>query len=274
MRLAVLSDIHGNLAALEAVLGHAERLGVDRYVVIGDVVIGAPDSALCWERVMGLGCPVVRGNHEGYLAAFGTEAAPTALSTPQFAPVAWAAQRFDGETRRTLGALPLSVTVPEAAGVRFVHASLRSDRDNMDAITPESELTAMFPGLAERCVVRGHDHIAATRLWGERVLYTAGSVGLPLNGKTEAQYAVLEPRAGVWHPTFYAVPYDVEATLNRFHETGYLEEAGPIAHLFYREIATAAHQLIPFLKGYARYSDGGTLGLEAAVRNFCRFGSP
>ena len=274
MRLAVLSDIHGNLAALEAVLGHAEQEQVDGYVIIGDVVIGAPDSVLCWERVVELKCPVVRGNHEGHLAAFGTEAAPTAFLTLQFAPVAWAARKFDNETRQMLGALPLSVTLPEVPGVRFVHASLRSDRDNLDALTFESELAVMFPNLTERYVFRGHDHIAATRLWGAHVLHTVGSVGIPLNGVTKAQYAVLESRAGDWYPTFHALPYDVEATLKRFHDTGYLEEAGPMAHLFYREVATATHQFFPFLLAYERYSEGGRLGLEAAVQNFCRFGSP
>lgn len=267
MRLAVLGDIHGNLAALEAVLAHAEGR-VDGYVVIGDVVIGAPDSAACWERVAALECPVVRGNHEGYLAAFGTEGAPAALSSPQFAPVAWAVRRFDDETRRSLGALPLSLTLPEAPGVRFVHASLRSDRDSVDAYTTEAELAVMFPDLTERYVFRGHNHVAATRLWQERSLYTVGSVGIPLGGQTEAQYAVLEPRAGGWHPTFYNVPYDVEATLKRFHDTGYIEEAGPMASLFYREVATAAHHFFPFLLGYERYSEGGKLGLEAAVSKF------
>ena len=274
MRLAVLSDIHGNLAALEAVLEHAEREQVDGYVVIGDVVIGAPDSVLCWERVAELKCPVVRGNHEGYLAVFGTGAAPAAFSTPQFAPVAWAAQRFGNETREMLGALPLSVTLPEVPDVRFVHASLCNDRDNVDAYTPEPELAAMFSNLTERCVFRGHNHIAATRLWHKHTLYTVGSVGIPLGGVTKAQYAVLERHAGTWHPTFYAVPYDVEATLKRFHDTGYLDEAGPMAHLFYREVATATHQFNPFWRGYERCSEGGRLGLEAAVRNFIRFGSP
>ena len=274
MRLAVLSDIHGNLAALEAVLGHAEQERVDGYVVIGDVVIGAPDSVLCWERVTELQCPVARGNHEGYLAEFGTEEAPAAFLTPQFAPVAWTARRFDDETRRLLGDLPVSVKLPEIPDVRFVHASLRNDRDSVDAYTPETELAAMFSNLTERYVFRGHNHLAATRLWQQHIIHTVASVGVPLNSETKAQYALLEPRAGNWHPTFHAVPYDVEATLKRFHDTGYLEEAGPMAHLFYREVATATHQFNPFWRRYERYSESGRLGLEAAVRNFCSFGSP
>lgn len=274
MRFAVLGDVHGNIEALEAVLTHAERLQVDSFVVVGDIVVGAPDSLACWERIGALGCPVLRGNHETYVAAFGTAAAPPAWATPQFAPVAWAVEQLGDAVRQTLGALPFSLTLPHAPDLLFLHASLRSDRDNLDAYTPDEGLEAMFPGLTARYVVRGHDHVAATRMWKTHQLITGGSVGIPLSGVAEAQYGVIESRSSGWYPTFYSVPYDVDATLNRFQETGYLEEAGPIAHLFYREIATATPQLIPFLHSYQRWSEDETLSLKDAVRAFLHFGSP
>ena len=273
-RLAVLGDIHGNLAALEAVLEHAERLHVDGFLVVGDIVVGAPDSLVCWERVQELKCPVLRGNHEAYVSAFGTSAADPAWSTSQFAPVAWGAAQLGDAARKSLGALPFSLTLPGVPDVLFVHASLRSDRDNLNAYTPNDVLETMFPGLSARYVVRGHDHVAATRSWGRRQLVTNGSVGIPLSGVPEAQYLVLEVGAGRPRFTFYSVPYDIKATLRRFCETGYLAEAGPVAHLFYREVALATPQLIPFLRGYKRWSAGETLRLEDAVRAFIRFGSP
>ena len=274
MKLAVLGDIHGNLAALEAVLAHAERLYVDGFVVVGDIVVGAPDSLACWERVAELSCPVLRGNHETYVSAFGTSAADPAWSTLRFAPVAWGAAQLGDAARRSIGALPCSLALPDLPDVLFVHASLRSDRDNFDAYTPDDILATMFPGLSARYVVRGHDHVAATRSWGAHQLVTNGSVGIPLSGVPEAQYLILE--VGTERPrfTFYSVPYDVKATLRRFHETGYLERVGPVANLFYREVALATPQLIPFLRGYKRWSAGETLSLEDAARAFIRFGSP
>lgn len=274
MRLAILGDIHGNLEALAAVLEHAERLQVDGYVVVGDIVVGAADSLGCWERIEALKCPVLRGNHETYVSAYGTAAAAPAWVTPQFAPVAWAVGQLGDAVRWTLGTLPFSLRLPHAPDLLFVHASLRSDRDNLGAYTPDDTLEAMFPRLRARYVVRGHDHVAATRRWRAHQLITGGSVGIPLSGVTEAQYGVIEKRPEGWLPTFYSVPYDVEATLKRFQTTGYLEEAGPVAHLFYREIATATPQLIPFLRGYPRWSEGETLSLRDAVRAFLRFGSP
>lgn len=208
------------------------------------------------------------------MAALGTAAAAPQWSTLQFAPVAWSAAQLGDEVRRTLGELPFSLSLPYAPEILFVHASLRSDRDNLDAYTSEGVLSEMFPGLEAAYVVRGHDHHTAVRAWGGRWLITNGSVGIPLGGVSEAQYLVLTIGAEGVLPTFYTVPYDVEGALERFHETGYLTEAGPMAHLFYREIATASPQLIPFLRGYTRYSQGGKLELRDAVRAFLRFGSP
>ena len=89
MQIALLADIHGNLAALEAVLAELDRLRPDRIAVLGDIVDGAPDSLACWERVRGLGAVVLRGNHERYVVDYGTERAAPEWSTPQFAPVRW-----------------------------------------------------------------------------------------------------------------------------------------------------------------------------------------
>ena len=271
MRLAVLSDIHGNLAALEAVIGHAARSHLDGFVVVGDIVVGAPDSLACWERVKALGCPILRGNHESYIASFYDN---PVWQTQQFRPVAWAVARLDKDVRQALGALPFSLNLPDAPELLFVHASLRSDRDNLGAYTAEAVLDEMFPELSAPFVVRGHDHVAGTRMWKTHQLITNGAVGIPLNGVPEAQYLTLEKCQAGWKPTFHSVPYDVDETLERFHDTGYLEDAGPMAHLFYREIATATTQFIPFWRNYQRYSQAGTLSLEEAVRAFLRFGSP
>src|SRR5882757_2419440 len=97
MRIAVLSDIHGNLPAFEAVLGDVARQGVDRIVIVGDIVIGAPDSSECWRLARSLGCSIVRGNNERYIAYFGTELGSPAWNTPQYAPLHYAWEQFTAD---------------------------------------------------------------------------------------------------------------------------------------------------------------------------------
>lgn len=268
MRIAVLSDIHGNLPAFEAALAHARRRGFDQLVIAGDIVVGAPDTAACWQLAQSLGCPIVRGNHERYVADLGTERAPPLWETPQFTPVQWAAGQLTDAERAALGALPLALRLPEAPDLLIVHASLRSDGDSIRAHTPDSALPELFPGEVEPLIVRGHNHIAATRPWGERTIVTAGSVGMPLDGSTTAQYLLLERRPAGWRIEHQSVPYDHDAAIGRFYSSGYLEATGPIGRLVLRELLTASFQLVPFLRYYQRLKAAEPIGLDAALERF------
>ena len=272
MRIAIIADIHGNLTALEAVLARVAELNVDQLLVAGDIVVGSPDSRACWEKVKSLGCAVLRGNHERYVFDLGTERARPEWSTPQFGPVQYAAAQLGAANLRELAALPTTQRLPGAEDLLFVHGSARSDNDVIFPYTTDDELAPMFAGTVERWIVRGHNHYAGVRLWGDRRIVTAGAVGLPLDGTPRAQFLVMERCAGGdWRPQHHVVSYDVEKTVRRFHETGYLEAGGPMARLFMREVETASFHLLPFQKFNADLVKRGvTLPLAEAVEAFFR----
>lgn len=273
MRLAILADIHGNLPALEAALADIETLRPDVTVVAGDVVDGGPDSAGCWRRVRGLGCPVIRGNHERYVFDYDTPRADPAWSSPQFAPLRFARAELGAAMIAELAALPTSWSHPSAPGLLVVHASLRGDNDSIFPYTPDAVIDPMFAGLSAEVelVVRGHNHVCSTREWGDRRIVTTGSAGLPQDGHPAAQYLVLERRVdGRWRARHRAVRYDVGETLRRFRDSGYLDQAGALGRLFYREMETATHQVVPFLRFYGSARARGFAGNldEALVRFF------
>ena len=87
MKIAILSDIHGNLPAFQAAVDHVGRQQVDQIIIAGDIVIGAPDTFACWQLANDLKCPILRGNHERYLFDYGTPGAPPVWETEQFFPV-------------------------------------------------------------------------------------------------------------------------------------------------------------------------------------------
>lgn len=267
MRIAIIADIHGNLLALKAVLAHIETLHVDRILVAGDVVVGSPDSLACWELVKSLGCPMLRGNHERYVFDFGTERAKPEWSLPQFGPVQFTVAQLGDTARRELAALPAIIRLPEAPDVLFVHGSSRNDTDLVFPYTSDAELEPMFAGAGERWILRGHNHYPGVRLWGERRIVTVGSVGLPLDGTPSAQYSVLERKAGDWALQMYSISYDVDAAVRRFKDSGYLEEAGPMARLFMREVETASSHIVPFLQWWKTHA---TLPFADAVEQFFR----
>jgi predicted phosphodiesterase len=268
MRIAIVSDIHGNLPAFEAALEHVAQQHVDRLIIAGDIVIGSPDSAACWRLAHSLGCPIVRGNHERYAAHFGRPDAPPEWRTERFGPVRWAVQQLGEAEIAALDALPPYVRLPELPDLLVVHASLRADSDIIMPYTSDQQLAEMFPGLRERWVVRAHNHAGQVRLWEDRTIITAGAIGLPLDGNPTAQYLLLEQRASGWRIMHQSVPYDLDAALRRFRETGYLEAAGPMARLFMREVALASHHMVPFLHAYARWSTQEPVPLGMAVERF------
>ncbi len=268
MRIAVFGDVHGNLAALEAVLAEIERLKPDRVFGLGDFIDGAPDSIACWRRVCGLGIPLLRGNHERYVFDFGTERASPEWSAPHFAPVRWAVKQCPAPVCADMAALPISLRSPELPGLFLAHASARSDHDSIFFHTPEAVFAPMFEGVEEAVIVRAHNHLAGNLDWGHRKIVNVGSVGIPLDGHTLAQFALLESNVDGWIARHLSVPYDVQATVRRFHDSGYLEEAGPMARLFLREIATATHHFVPFLRHYGHAVREGKIDLAQAIDRF------
>lgn len=271
MRIAIFADIHGNLVAFEAALEHARRQGAERLIIAGDLVIGSPDAAACWRLASALGAPMLRGNHERYIFDYGTPRAAPAWSTRQFGPMHWAHGQLRPDERAAMAALPMSLRPPELPGLLVVHGSLRSDADQVRPATPEEALAEMFPDVQEALIVRAHDHIQDIRPWGRRTIVTAGSIGVPLDGDTTAQYLILDQAREGWAIRHQAVPYDLDAALARFADSGYLAAAGPIARLCRRELATATLQVVPFLRAYQRWREEAEIALEEGVERFLAY---
>lgn len=268
MRIAILADIHGNLPAFEAALKHVSQQKVDQIIIAGDIVVGSPDSDACWTLALSLGCPILRGNHERYVGHFGTTQASPLWSLEQFAPLQWTVDQFSEQDRQRMEQLPLNLRLPEAPNLFVVHASERDDHDTIESHTPEQVLHDMFPSAQARYIIRAHNHFGQVRVWEKGFIITCSSVGLPLDSNPTAQYLLLEQVKNEWKIQHQSVPYPLEATLSRFHDTNYLTSVGPMGHLFYREVVTASHQIVPFLRLFAQWSKQEDISLSRAVDRF------
>lgn len=270
VRIAVLSDVHGNLPAFEAALARVRELAPDVIVFGGDIVVGSPDSRACWDLAMSYHAPFVRGNHERYVTQRDLPNPPAELDLERFGPVRWAANQFTRAERDQMAALPLTYRHPDLPDILFCHGSPRSDNDIMVAHTPESNLATMLEGIEETIIIRGHTHVAQTRVWQGKMIVTSGSVGLPLDHFRTAQFLLLERRKGVWETLHEGVPYDVDQAVKRFYDSGYLDIAGPAARLFLREVVTASYHWVPFMKAYSKWSPDGAMPMNVAIERFLR----
>lgn len=265
MRVAVVSDIHGNYLALQAVLEHLKTQKVDELVIAGDTVNALPDSKACWDRVLSLGCVVLRGNHERYLYDYGTPQADPSWATERFRGLLWTLKQFGQADLDKMRSLPMTYPLP---GLLICHASPHNDQENVSAQTPRASLERMLRGTDEPLLVRGHNHVWLEHRFSGRVLLSIGSAGLPLNGNRAAQYLILDQAVNGWRWEKQFVPYDTAAALARFKHTGYSEKGGALVPLFYQELATAELHLLPFLKRYLAAVERGDISLTVAVQRF------
>jgi predicted phosphodiesterase len=227
MRLAVLSDIHANLAALDAV---CDELGmVDEVWVLGDIVGYGPQPNEVIRRLQELGVRAVTGNHDG--AAIGMVDASWFNPDAQ-AAIQWTATVLDENARAYLAALP---EVRRDGELTAVHGSPREPI--WEYITDATIAAANMTAFETRHCLYGHTHqpviyrsdgihmtvVPATTaspiaLDARRALINPGSVGQPRDGNRDASYLILDTEAG--EAEFHRVRYDVGLTQRLMREAG------------------------------------------------------
>lgn len=256
-RIAVLSDVHGNLVALEAVLDEVSRLDVDEIVVAGDLSGFGADPDGVTDRLRDLGAMMIRGNHEkDYVAVYDSPAIPDEwLTSERLGALRWNMERLGPERRAFLGSLPDRLLVDDLTLV--VHGSPRHVRDSVMDHTPVEELAAWYEGESCRTAFCGHTHRPVVRdLPDGRRLVNAGSVGLPLGGDTRATFAIADMAdgPGCWHVDLRRVAYDVEAAIAA-HRDG-LETLWPeFVEVYARTLRTGRDHLGPLLKATRDVAD-------------------
>jgi putative phosphoesterase len=203
-RVAVLSDIHGNLPALEAVLAELDREHVDEIVSGGDVLWG-PYQSECLALLRDRGAKFLTGNAD-------REVLTCADDHDE-----WSASRITDADREFVGAWPAAIEldVDGLGRVLFCHGSPRSDTELLTILTPEPAAAEALAGAEASIVVIGHTHQQFDRMVGGTRLVNAGSVGLPYEGRPGAFWLALGPDV-----EFRRTDYDVEAAAKRLRASG------------------------------------------------------
>jgi putative phosphoesterase len=222
MRLAVVSDIQGNLTALEAVVADIEHRGLDQVVHGGDVALIGARPAEVIDRLAELGWPGILGNTDELL--WRPEQFEVRLrAAPKLEPLLrMLFENYASATLERIGEVRLELVreLPESrsvANVGLVHASpgdlWRAPMPNAS----EEALEATYGRVGSAVVVYGHIHRPFVRQIGELTVANAGSVGLPLDGDPRASYLLIEDR----RVELIRVEYAVETEVAALRASGY-----------------------------------------------------
>jgi putative phosphoesterase len=209
MRILVISDLHANWPALEAVVS-AEAF--DRLFVIGDLVSYGPHPREVMDFVRRRATLIVRGNHDNALAR-GVDCRCAPASKP-LAEATRAVHRtlLSGPDLQWLGALPLTASHREDG--RTFYAVHASPRDHLFRYTivpgaPDAHVQRQVSGVKADYVLLGHTHLPMVRRAGSRLVVNPGSVGQPRDGDSRAAYALIEDG----EVALKRAAYDVERTV-------------------------------------------------------------
>jgi diadenosine tetraphosphatase ApaH/serine/threonine PP2A family protein phosphatase len=242
MKVALISDLHSNREALEAVFAHVRQLGVSTLYCLGDIVGYGPEPEYCVDLVRGHAAVTLMGNHDEALFHDASDFNPHARGAIEYTRERMRPRWYSSSERkarwRWLRELPL---VHEEGRFTFVHGSPRDPVKeyvlSTDGFLNPAKLRAIFDSF-DGIALGGHTHHPG--MHGEdlrfqgldgsdeftlelpegRAFINVGSVGQPRDGDNRACYAVLEDERVTW----YRVPYDYRATMEKILRTGVLSE--------------------------------------------------
>lgn len=220
MRIAIISDIHGNFIALEAVLQDLEKQPeIDALVVAGDLCLNGPAPRQALERVQALHCPVIQGNTDAEIVTQAPDKSEKKRNT-----AAWTREQIGAAGVHYLAGLPFSHTVhnPGGSDLLIVHANPLNLEDAIFPNAEDDELERLLGGLKKNvgALAFGHLHIAYTRQWRELLLVDVGSCGIPRDDDHRAAYGILSWQKHQWEAEIRRVPYDVEAVIHQIKTCG------------------------------------------------------
>lgn len=233
MRIAILTDIHANREAFTAVLQEVSSLGVERIVMLGDIVGYGPDPLWCWQKARDLvaaGAVCVMGNHDWSVANH-----RDTMNDLARASMAWTRQALPPEAGAWLATRPMAVAEEDRL---YVHASADHPEDWI-YVTSAARALPSFRATEARLIFCGHTHVPllatcdlAGRVTEQRIvsgapvplltsrrwLAVAGAVGQPRDGVSQAGWVLLDLTENCL--SFRRTPYDAAQTAAKIRAAG------------------------------------------------------
>ncbi len=238
MRIAVLSDIHGNLMALEAAARAIESWCPDRTWFLGDAVIFGPDPAPCLDMLRDLNPEIcIEGNTDRYLTeaawsdALADESHPShAISTA----LSLAHEALDADQREFVAGFRRDVeTSAEGVAFHLCHGAPGDDEVRLAPDEDPAEVDRRVRAADANAILCGHTHMPWIARIGDRQLLNDGSIGYPFDGDLWGSWLALEVEAGaITGAEIRRFDFDREETIRR------LESFGPLADVLMRRLRT------------------------------------
>ncbi|MBM4764496.1 metallophosphoesterase family protein [Bacillus sp. B15-48] len=223
MKIAFISDIHGNANALDAVLADIETRKVDKIAVLGDICYRGPEPQRSLELVRSLNTDVIKGNADEWVVrGVNSGEVPDHALEMMNKEREWICSQLNDEAIDYLRHLPTELKL-EVDGVN-IHAFHATPSSLFDIVLPdenEDTLTAKMMREKAELFVYAHIHRPYIRYINGKCIINIGSVGLPFDGLAKSAYALVEVDGTSVQSSIIRVGYDVEKTIHQFNQSNY-----------------------------------------------------
>lgn len=178
MRIAFISDIHGNFTALRAVLADIKSKSIDQVVCLGDTVTLGPQPKEVLNMLKELNCVLIKGNHDA--AVLDPEEAEKFEITEHLIPdLYWCRDRLTRDDLNYIESFKSTheIKLPNGVTILCFHGSPFSPTDLIQSTTPAELLDKYLEGQTADVFIGGHSHIQMYRRYGDKLILNSGSVG-------------------------------------------------------------------------------------------------
>lgn len=237
MKIAFISDIHGNAIALEAVLEDIEKHDIDKIYVLGDICYRGPEPRRSLDLVRSLHTEVIKGNADEWVVRGVQEGeVPEKALELMNLERQWIVSQLEPSDIDYLASLPAQLNVSiEDVEISAFHATPTS---LFDIVLPNADdhqiETSLMEAKEAQIYVYAHIHKPYIRFLNGKVIMNIGSVGLPFDGLTKSSYGLLEIEDGHIKTSIRRVSYNLESVAALYHEVKY-----PNADMMSKIIMTA-----------------------------------
>jgi putative phosphoesterase len=230
MRLALISDTHGNAVALETVLTAISTQHIDQVICLGDVASTGPQPCEVIQRLREIGCPVVMGNMDAWLLQPEPKEQPD-LRRQRWQEIdLWCADQLSSADRAYLRSFQPSIEYPllDKTLVCY-HGSPRSYKERILPITPDEELEQALAGARGDLLVGGHTHVQMFRRFKDLLVFNPGSVGLAMDRVSPlseirqpgfAEYAIVAYDTTSLRVELHRIAFDLQTFIRAMNASG------------------------------------------------------
>lgn len=279
MKYAIISDIHGNMPALQAVLDDANNNLVDEYMFIGDYYCDLPYPNEVVNAIRGIKkSHIIRGNKEGYLLNL-LKSEQSEWLYEQLAPLYWNYRKLDNDNLKYLMSLPEDMKIVTPIGDHTIHlfhassylfkstnlkllsSSKYAEKMNIKAfshdeylsyiksiLSSDDKIVEILHGLDTDVHIFGHSHIQWHTVINNKVIINPGSCGLPLDFDNRAAYTILEVDGSTIGIQEKRIPYNIDDTIHYTMNSGLYDNARIWCEIVFDELLSGKDEITFFFR--------------------------